>query len=136
MDLDRELALRYLAERGIVLPPPAPGWGESLCRGVQSAQELITLIVPWFREGLENDERCIWQLGPGISVPSARRALGALAEYSADQVDIVEGGAAVDWPREEARALGQGYRGLRIGGERLHAVRGRRTRTLCFCAAG
>jgi len=136
MDPDRELALRYLAARGIVLPQAALEWGESLCRGYDSAEALIAQVLPWFRQGLENDERCIWQLGRGLTVAAARRALGALAEYSADQVDIVEADVAVDWVREEARALGQGYRGLRIGGDRLHRLGslGQRTRTLCFCA--
>src|SRR4051812_40503926 len=138
MDLDRELALRYLAARGIILPQAALDWGERLCRSYDSAESLLALVLPWFRQGLENDERCIWQLGRGLSVAAARRALAALADYSADQVDIIEAGAAIDWRREETRALGEGYRGLRIGGERLHgsADLGTRTKTLCFCAAG
>ncbi|MEA3192711.1 MAG: hypothetical protein QOD26_1044 [Betaproteobacteria bacterium] len=139
MDLDRQLALRYLADRGIILPPagPAIGWGEHLCQSSDSEESLLALVLPWFRQGLENDERCIWQVGGGLGVPAARRALGALIEYSADQVDIVEAGTVIDWLREEARALGQGYRGLRIGGERLHAngALGSRTKALCLCAA-
>ena len=139
MDLDQQLALRYLAERGIILPPPGPavGWGEHHCRSSDSEESLVAFVLPWFRQGLENDERCIWQLSGSLSVAAARRALGvALTEYSADQVDIVEAGAAIDWLREEARALGQGYRGLRIGGERLHVVSGAlgsRTKALCLC---
>ena len=138
MDLDQELALRYLAARGIILPQAALDWGERLCRSYDSAEALLSLVLPWFRQGLESDERCIWQLGRGVTIAAARRALAALAEYSADQVDIVEADAPIDWAREETRALGQGYRGLRIGGERLHALGGfgRRTKTLCFCAAG
>ena len=139
MDLDRELALRYLAARGIVFAAAAePQWGERLCRAYDSADALIALVLPWFRQGLENDERCIWQLGPGFGVAAARRALAVVAEYSADQVDIIEADAAIDWLREETRALGEGHAGLRIGGERLHRLGsiGRRTKTLCFCAAG
>ena len=138
MDLDRELALRYLAARGIVLPQAALDWGERLCRSYESADALIAQVLPWFRQGLENDERCIWQLGRGFTTAAARRALGTVAEYSADQVDIVESDSVIDWAREEIRALGQGYRGLRIGGERLHRLGtiGQRTKTLCFCAAG
>ena len=138
MDLDRELALRYLAARGIVLPQAALEWGERLCRSYDSAESLIALVLPWFREGLQDDERCIWQLGRGFTVAAARRALGTVAEFTVDQVDIVEADAPIDWAREETRALGQGYRGLRVGGERLHALGGlgRRTKTLCFCTAG
>lgn len=138
MDLDRELALRYLAVRGILLPQAALEWGERLCRSYDSADSLIALVLPWFRQGLENDERCIWQIGRGFTVAAARRALATVAEYSADQVDIVEADTAVDWLREETRALGQGYAGLRVGGERIHRLGslGQRTKTLCFCAAG
>ena len=138
MDQDRELALRYLAARGIVLAGGTPDWGERLCRTYESAEDLIALILPWFRQGLESDERCIWQIGRGFTIAAARRALAAVAEYSAFQVDIVEADDPVDWVREEARALGQGYAGLRIGGERLHRLGalGQRTKTLCFCAAG
>jgi hypothetical protein len=138
MDIDRELALRYLAARGIVLPEAGVEWGERLCRSYDTAEGLIALVLPWFRQGLEDDERCIWQLGRGFSVATARRALATMADYTVDQVDIVEADAPVDWVREETRALGQGYAGLRIGGERLHRLGtlGPRTRTLCFCAAG
>lgn len=139
MDLDRQLALRYLADRGIILPPAghAVGWGERLCRPAGGEESLLALVLPWFRQGLESDERCIWQLSGGLDMAAARRALGALTEYSADQVDIVEAGGAIDWQREEARALGQGYRGLRIGGERLHAhgALGPRTKALCLCSS-
>jgi hypothetical protein len=137
MDLEQQLALRYLADRGIVLPVDAAGWSENLCQAYDSQESLITLALPWFRQGLENDERCIWQVGSDLTVAIARRALGAMSDYSADQVDIVAAGAVTDWLREESRALGQGYRGLRICGERLHAgALGIRTRMLCFCAAG
>lgn len=138
MDLDRQLALRYLAARGIVLPQAAIDWGERLCRSYDTAETLISLVLPWFGQGLENDERCIWQLGRGFTVAAARGALASLAEYSAHQIDIVEADAPIDWAREETRALGQGYRGLRIGGERLHALGGlgQRTKTLCFCSMG
>lgn len=139
MDLDRQLALRYLADRGIILPPAshAVGWGEHLCQSADGEESLLALVLPWFRQGLESDERCIWLLSGSLAMATARRALGALSEYSADQVDLVEAGAAIDWKREEARALGQGYRGLRIGGERLHAhgALGSRTKALCLCAS-
>ena len=137
MDLDQQLVLRYLDDRGIVLPQADLGWGEQVCQSYDSQESLIALVLPWFRQGLERDERCIWQLSGDLSLADARRALDAMHEFSADQVDIVAAGAAIDWLREEARALGQGYRGLRIGGERLHAgaALGRRTRTLCVDAA-
>jgi hypothetical protein len=137
MDLEQQLALRYLADRGIVLPQADLSWGEPLCQSYDSPESLIALVLPWFRQGLERDERCIWQLSGGLGFAAARRALEAMHEFTADQVDIVAAGAEIDWLREEARALGQGYRGLRIGGERLHAgpALGRRTRTLCFDAA-
>jgi hypothetical protein len=138
MDLDREQALRYLADRGIHLPQSELDWGERLCRTYDCADSLIALVASWFRQGLENDERCIWQIGRGFTVAAARRALAAAAEYSAFQVDIVEADDPIDWAREETRALGQGYSGLRVGGERLHRLGtlGSRTKTLCFCAAG
>lgn len=137
MDLEQQLALRYLADRGIVLPQADLSWGEPLCQSYDSPESLIALVLPWFRQGLERDERCIWHLSGGLGFAAARRALEAMHEFTADQVDIVAAGAEIDWLREEARALGQGYRGLRIGGERLHAgpALGRRTRTLCFDAA-
>jgi hypothetical protein len=131
-------ALRYLAAKGIVLPPPGAldvEWGGLVCRFYDSVESLAKLVAPYFREGLERDERCIWQLGQDLTLKAARRAIDALAGagFCVDQVDLVEAGAEIDWAREEARALGQGYQGLRIGGEALHpARRGSRTRTLCM----
>jgi hypothetical protein len=132
-DLDADMVaevLVYLVSRRLIEVPSAElaglamQWGERVCHFYRSDDDLATLLVPYFRQGLQDAERCVW-LVRGSS-EKARQAIAALgdSQYSPDQLEIDDAADWVDdearWKREESRALAQGYHGLRVCGEGLH----------------
>ena len=123
-------ALIYLVTRGLINVPSAElaglamQWGDRVCHFYRSDDELVALLVPYFRQGLQDAERCIWLVrGPS---DKARQAIGALADsqYSPDQLEVDDAADWAEddgrWKREESRALAQGYHGLRVCGEGMH----------------
>lgn len=132
-DLDADMVaevLIYLVSRRLINVPSAElagltmQWGERVCHFYRSDDELVTLLVPYFRQGLQDAERCIWLVrGPS---DKARQAIAALADsqYSPDQLEVDDAGDWADdetrWKREEGRALAQGYHGLRVCGDGMH----------------
>jgi PAS domain-containing protein len=109
-------------------------WGSHLAHFFGSGGELRDLLVPYFKAGLENNERCLWVTGEAFTADQARSALRAavpdLDKRERDkQIEIANG---AEWyatgqklrPDElvsgllqrEQDALGLGYVGLRTNG--------------------
>src|SRR5579871_1657197 len=109
-------------------------WGCHLSHFFEAADDLRALLVPYFKAGLENNERCLWVTGQAFNAEQARAALRIavpdLPTRERDkQIEIVDGH---EWystdeklkPRElvdgllqrEQDALGFGYEGLRTNG--------------------
>jgi PAS domain S-box-containing protein len=109
-------------------------WGSHLTQFFESGEELRGLLVPYFKAGLENNERCLWVTDAAFTAVQARAALRAeLADFDDRERDgQIEISDAGNWyasdaklqPREivdgllrrEAEALGRGYQGLRTNG--------------------
>jgi len=36
------------------------GWGTHLCQFYRTKEDLMEILIPYFEEGLENNELCIW----------------------------------------------------------------------------
>ena len=121
--------LVHLVGRGVIAVPAAEAteltlrWGERLFYCHRDADELLALLVAYFRRGLAGGERCLWLADePPPQVEFAVATLTA-GEYSPDQLKILGPGEWRNelsfWMREEERALSEGYAGLRICGEEL-----------------
>ena len=99
-------------------------FGERLCHFYRSENELLGLLVPYFQQGLEHGERCLWLAGTRASA-KARQSIASLADrqYPPEQLEVVEMDDWIPdvdaWSREQERALAQGYSGLRLCGEAL-----------------
>lgn len=109
-------------------------WGSHLTQFFESGDELRGLLVPYFKAGLRNNERCLWVTDAAFTAVQAREALRAeLADFDDRERDgQIEISDAGNWyasdtklqPREivdgllrrEAEALGRGYQGLRTNG--------------------
>lgn len=50
-------------------------WGMHLCVFYQTKEDLIDILVPYFKAGLENNEFCMWVTSEPISVEEAKNAM-------------------------------------------------------------
>ena len=109
-------------------------WGTHLCQFYQNKQDLVDILVPYFRQGLADNEFCMWVTSEPLGVDDARAALGAAepalhnylrrgqieildytqwytrtGSFNAD--DVLEG-----WVGKLQGALDRGFEGLRLTG--------------------
>jgi two-component system cell cycle sensor histidine kinase/response regulator CckA len=72
-------------------------WGTHFCQFYQDKQDLIDILVPYFKAGLENNEFCMWVTSEPLASAEAKAALAANVEdletYIADgQLEILDHG--------------------------------------------
>lgn len=109
-------------------------WGTHLCQFYETKEDLIDILVPYFAEGLRNNEFCMWVTSPPLGVEEAKQALRKvvpeLDQYiRKGQIEILPYsewyllGGAFDsdrvlqgWVKKERVALSQGFDGLRLTG--------------------
>src|SRR5580658_673257 len=109
-------------------------WGSHLVHFFASGTELRDVLVPYFKAGLENNERCLWVTGQAFDAEQARSALrAAVSDFDKrerdKQIEIANGdewyasGAKLrphdlmsGLLQSEQDALGLGYAGLRTNG--------------------
>src|SRR5215471_3895526 len=82
-----------LRNTGIAIIGDQP-WGTHVCHFYQDKQDLIEILVPFIRAGLENNEFCMWvtaePLGPAEAKAALADQLEGLERYIADgQLEIL-----------------------------------------------
>jgi|GEM_PF-4918326 len=56
-------------------------WSAHFCQFYQTKEDLVDILVPYFNEGLENNEFCIWVTSEPLGEKEAKKAMrGALAK--------------------------------------------------------
>jgi hypothetical protein len=55
----------------------APPWGAHICQFYRSDVDLRDTLVPYFKAGLDNNERCLWVTAEPFGANEARSALRA-----------------------------------------------------------
>ncbi|MFA6317212.1 MAG: PocR ligand-binding domain-containing protein [Elusimicrobiota bacterium] len=50
-------------------------WGSHFCHFHQTKQDLLEVLVPYFKAGLRNNELCVWETSGSLGVEDARKAL-------------------------------------------------------------
>jgi hypothetical protein len=140
-DMMAELFLYFLA-KGILTIPVASDkalldmpWGSHVCQFYNDKEELVEMLVPYFKQGLERNEACVWMVGD-LTIEQARAALAAavpdLDRYMATGQMLIkhyselytEPNGAVKPPGElseqfaalESTVEANGYAGLRASG--------------------
>jgi len=109
-------------------------WGTHLCCFVRTTEDLLALVTPYIKAGLESHEYCIWVLSGGLTKNLAAAALRQVIpdldrHLGQRSLDIV---AARDWYLERGRldrrrvvrnwlhrlrhAEAQGFAGMRAAG--------------------
>jgi len=124
---------KSLRKSGIEIIGEVP-WGTHFCQFYQTKQDLIDILVPYFKAGLENNEFCMWVTSEPLDVEEAKGALRkAIPEIDAylekGQIEIIpyiywyvkEGSfdsqrVLNGWIEKLNRALADGYDGLRLSG--------------------
>ncbi|MGM0681669.1 MAG: MEDS domain-containing protein, partial [Thermodesulfobacteriota bacterium] len=124
-DQTRKLGLDILSE----VP-----WGTHLCQFYDTKKDLIDILVPYFKAGLENNEFCMWVAAEPLGVDEAKASLGEavenLDEYiGKDQIEIIDAGqwytksgrfnpneVIEGWMEKLNQALQRGFDGLRLSG--------------------
>jgi PAS domain-containing protein len=108
-------------------------WGTHLCQFYQDKQDLIDILVPYFRAGLESNELCIWVTSESLGAAEAKAVLAAdledLETYIATgQLEILDpewytsGGKfepariVQSWEDRLEAAGRRGFAGLRLTG--------------------
>jgi hypothetical protein len=118
---------------GIALIGDLP-WGSHFCQFYRTKKDLLDVLVPYFRAGLENNELCIWVTSDFVNNEDALRAMKkgvpGFSEYMAKkQMEIfpytdwyLKGGKfdlrrTLDmWMAKHDEALARGYAGMRVSG--------------------
>ncbi len=121
------------ANTGIPIVGSVP-WGTHLCHFYETRQDLLEVLVPFFKAGLENNELCVWITAEPLSESEARKAMmGAVPRFDSlvqrRQMEIVPWTAwyspdgsfapqsALDAARSRITAMAEdGYSGLRASG--------------------
>lgn len=109
-------------------------WGTHSCQFYQSKEDLLSILVPYFKAGLENNEFCMWVTAEPLGVDEAKKALSKalpnLEDYiKSDQVEIIphtewylKSGSFDSqrvlngWVDKLNKALEKGFDGLRLTG--------------------
>ena len=120
-------------EMGIEVMDAVP-WGTHICQFYKTKQDLLDILVPYFKAGLENNEFCIWVTSQPLiekGVEEAmRKAVPKFAQYlGRGQIEVIP---YDEWylkegvfNREEVykawidklnHALAEGYDGMRVTG--------------------
>jgi PAS domain S-box-containing protein len=122
-----------LRDSGIDVIDGVP-WGTHFCQFYKTKQDLIDILVPYFKAGLENNEFCMWVTSEPLMVAEAQEAMREATkdfdEYLRQgQIEIIPyhewyllGGTfnddrvLADWINKLEQALAKGYAGLRLTG--------------------
>ncbi len=122
-----------LRKSGIDIIGDVP-WGTHFCQFYQTKEDLVDILVPYFKAGLENNEFCLWITSQPLEVEEAIEALrkavpDADVYLEKGQIEIISytclhlTGSIYDservinsWIEKLNHALESGYEGLRLSG--------------------
>lgn len=110
-------------------------WGTHFCQFYQSKEDLIDILVPYFKAGLENNEFCMWVTSEPLRTEDAKRALERAVKNLDDyikkgQMEIIDYSkwytksgkfeahkTFQGWVKKQNGALKRGFDGLRLSGD-------------------
>ena len=127
------MATTSVDRRGDRLGRRAP-LGQPLCQFYETQQDMLDIVVPYFRAGLESNELCIWVTSDFLTTEDAlkalRRDVPGFPDYLArKQLEVfphtdwyLKGGSfdlertLAMWMAKHDEALSRGFAGLRVSG--------------------
>jgi hypothetical protein len=118
---------------GITLVGDLP-WGSHFCQFYKTKKDMLDIVVPYFRAGLENNEACVWVTSDFLTTDDALDAMKKTipdfdGHLSKGQMEVfpytdwyLKGGTfdlkrtLSMWMEKHDKALANGYAGLRVSG--------------------
>ena len=109
-------------------------WGTHICQFYETKEDLIDILVPYFKAGLENNEFCMWVTSDPLNEEEAKNAMRKAVPnidkyFKKGQIEILPHtewylkGGVFDfdmvlngWINKLNRALAKGYDGMRVTG--------------------
>jgi signal transduction histidine kinase len=109
-------------------------WGTHFCVFYETNDDLVEMLIPYFKTGIENREYCFWVLADRLTEEDARSALNRAMprsdrhlvdknlEFLRSEECYLKGGVfnldrvTAEWAERLNRALAQGYEGIRVSG--------------------
>jgi transcriptional regulator with GAF, ATPase, and Fis domain len=124
-----------LRKSGIEVVGDVP-WGTHFCQFYDTDDDLLEMLVPYFKAGLDSDEACLWIVSSQIAEharTALKHALPQLDRYlieerfeifGANDWYMRDGALSLDkvirtWSEKCAGALARGHTGLRVSGDTL-----------------
>src|SRR5690349_8714161 len=104
LDLSR-IALKIDADIPAVFPK-----NKHICHFYRTKEDLLDLLIPYFREGLARHEFCLWGVTSPLAVPEATAALAKVVEdlhsrVQAGQIEIFDIGLLYGADQFDAKAV-------------------------------
>ncbi len=117
-------------------------WGTRICQFYQTKEDLLDILVPYFKAGLENNEFCMWITSEPLKVEDAKAALKKVVKnldhfIKKGQIEILDysewytksgkfdaNNVLQGWVEKENQALKRGYDGLRLSGNTFWLAKG------------
>jgi len=132
-------AMTKLRKTGIEIIGDIP-WGTHFCHFYETKEDLLDILIPYFKAGLENNEFCVWMVFPPHSEEETRKALerevptigNRLAKGDLEIVPHTEWyfkDGTFDlriisvWKEKLTQALAKGYEGMRVNGNEAWLTR-------------
>jgi len=109
-------------------------WGTHLCQFYKTKKDLIDILVPYFKAGLENNEFCMWVTSDPLKVEDVKTALKKVVKnldnyIKKGQIEILDytqwytksekfeaDKVLRGWVEKEKQAIKRGFDGLRLTG--------------------
>ena len=79
-DMIAGIFLYFIAKGIVTLPVPSNKalldmpWGSHVCQFYNTKEDLLDVLVPYFKQGLERNEACVWLVGD-LTIEEAKNAL-------------------------------------------------------------
>ena len=123
--------LTEVRSSGIISVGDVP-WGTHFCHFYETPKDLLDILIPYFKAGLENNELCMWIVCDPVAEADGHRALrNAVPEFdrrlAAGDIEIVphsqwcfregifDGQRVIaGWKEKLGRAQAHGYAGMRV----------------------
>jgi len=120
-----------LRKTGIKILGDVP-WGTHFCQFYQDKKDLLDVLVPYFKAGLENNESCLWVCSEPLEAEEAKKALrqavpdlsahlerGAIEFFSHAEWFLLNGrfhaeNVVQGWADKLKAAAARGFEGLRV----------------------